>query len=63
MKNSLCFVLSGALILAAAAAEDEVRPQPYYGHIAQRLGAMLPRNHVLRSRWTTKSRSARGRTS
>ena len=47
MKKCLCFLLLGALSAAAAVAEDAVRPQPYYGHIAQRLAAMLPRNHVL----------------
>ncbi len=51
MKIPLLAILLGALSAAAAdpaaAVEETVQPQPYYGRIAQRLGAMLPRNHVL----------------
>ncbi|MGN0854131.1 MAG: carboxy terminal-processing peptidase [Kiritimatiellia bacterium] len=54
MKNVLLTGVLGALTLLAAPtpgwAEEgapEVRPQDYYGRIAQRLAVMLPRNHVL----------------
>ena len=52
MKIPLIAFLLGALSAVAAeppaaSAEDAVQPQPYYGRIAQRLAAMLPRNHVL----------------
>ena len=52
MKIPLIAFLLGALSAVAAeppaaSAGDAVQPQPYYGRIAQRLAAMLPRNHVL----------------
>ena len=44
MKN-ISFVL--AMAVAALANAAEVKPQPYYGRIAQRVAAMLPNLHVL----------------
>ena len=38
------------LFAAQLCAADQVEAQPYYGKIATRLAAMLPRNHVLQQR-------------
>ncbi len=43
-------VLALAAVLAATAATAAVEPRNYYGRIAQRLGDMLPKCHVLQQR-------------
>ena len=45
-KTALRAIVMG-LCCAAGACSADVEPQDYYGHIASRLGSMLPKHHVL----------------
>ena len=47
MARTAAFAVALVMSLSAA---GEVQPRQYYGKIAQRLGAMLPRYHVLQQR-------------
>ena len=50
MKSRIMTAVLSILFAAQLCAADQVEAQPYYGKIATRLAAMLPRNHVLQQR-------------
>ncbi|MBR4476137.1 MAG: carboxy terminal-processing peptidase [Kiritimatiellae bacterium] len=50
MKSRIVTAVLSILFAAQLCAADQVEAQPYYGKIATRLAAMLPRNHVLQQR-------------
>ena len=50
MKTRIMTAVLSILFAAQLCAADKVEAQPYYGKIATRLAAMLPRNHVLQQR-------------
>ena len=50
MKSRIMTAVLSILFAAQLCAADQVESQPYYGKIATRLAAMLPRNHVLQQR-------------
>ena len=50
MKSRIMTAVLSIMFAAQLCAADQVEAQPYYGKIATRLAAMLPRNHVLQQR-------------